>query len=365
MMTVRTICVKLAPTAEQARAMDATRIAFASACNMAMKACLRLNTSNRFTVHKDIYQAIRAEIGLSANLVIRAIARACAATKNASFSPTSVSYDQRIFSFCEKDWTFSLKTTVKRERITASLSEYQQKALAGQRPTSATLVRRGRDYYLHVQVKAEGPCPVAPTDVLGVDLGIINIATDSDGNRYSGKAVERSRRKHNLQRKRLQRRNTRGAKKKLRRVAGKESRFRRHENHVISKRIVESAKRTVRGISLEDLRGIRGRVTARGGDARNRLSGWSFYQLRTFIEYKARVAGVAVFTVSSRNTSRTCSECGHCERANRKGQERFSCKVCGHEANADENAARNIRALGIYNLPIGLTGVSQVGNPPG
>jgi len=196
-------------------------------------------------------------------------------------------------------------------------------------------------------------------------MGVVNIATDSDGNRYSGKAVERSRRKHNLQRKRLQRRNTRGAKKKLKRVAGKETRFRRHENHVISKRIVESAKRTARGIALEDLKGIRGRVTARGGDARNRLSGWSFHQLRTFIEYKARFAGVTVVTVSPRNTSRTCSSCGHCEKANRDSQERFLCKVCGHEANADENAARNIRALGIYNLPTGLTGVSQVGNPPG
>jgi len=353
---VRTICVKLAPTAEQAKAIDATRIAFASACSRAAEACRRLNTSNKFAIQKDVYHAIRAELGLSSNMVICAIARACRAAKNASFAPTSVSYNQRIFSFRESDWTFGLKMTCKRERITASLGEHQRKALAGQKPTSATLVRRGRDYYLHVQVKRESPASGAPTDVLGVDMGIVNIATDSDGNRYSGKAVERCRRKHNLQRKRLQRRNTKGAKKKLKRVAGKESRFRRHENHVISKRVVESAKRTVRGIALEDLKGIRGRVTARGGDARNRLSVWSFHQLRTFIEYKAMFAGVTVVTVNPRNTSRTCSSCGHCEKANRNGQERFSCKVCGHEANADENAARNIRALGICNLPTGLAG---------
>jgi putative transposase len=102
------------------------------------------------------------------------------------------------------------------------------------------------------------------THLSRVDLGIANIATDSDPDSepHSGKAVDDIRRKHNLQRKRLQRRSTKGAKKKLRRVAQKESRFRRHENHCITKRIVETAQRTARGIVLEDLEGLRARVTA-------------------------------------------------------------------------------------------------------
>jgi IS605 OrfB family transposase len=356
---VRTICVKLAPTPEQVIALNATLVAFADASNRVVEVCRTLSTTSKYTVQTNAYDDLRRETGLSSNLVIRAIARTCGALKvveNPRFAPTSVSYDQRIFSFRESDWTFSLTTTTGRVRVVGTLGTFQQTALAGQKPTSATLVKRGCVFYLHIQVKASIPKPEAPTDVLGVDLGIANVATDSDGKRYTGKAVEKIRRKHNLQRKRLQCRGTKGAKKKLQRVSGKEARFRRHENHVISKRIVETAKRTGRGIALEDLQGIRDRVTARGGDARNRLSGWAFYQLRTFIEYKAAWTGVGVVTVNPRNTSRTCAACGHCEKANRKSQDTFLCKACGHNAHADENAARNIRALGICNLPTELAG---------
>jgi putative transposase len=144
----------------------------------------------------------------------------------------------------------------------------------------------------------------------------------------------------------------------LKRVARKEARFRRHQNHVISKRIVESARRTGRGIALEDLEGIRARVTARGGDARHRLSGWAFDQLGSFLGYKARLAGIPVVLVDPRDTSRTCAKCGHCEKANRRGQGEFSGKACGHEDHADRNAARNIRALAVAKPATGLATVT-------
>jgi IS605 OrfB family transposase len=216
------------------------------------------------------------------------------------------------------------------------------------------LVYRGGKWYLLVTVDVPETSPIDAVDFLGVDLGIKNIATDSDGNRHSGKDTERIRRKHNLQRKRLCRKGTKGARKKIKRMQDKEARFRRHQNHIISKAIVESAKRTDRGIALEDLDGIRERVTARGGDGRNRLSGWAFAQLGGFIGYKARLAGVPVVHVDPRDTSRTCAECGHCEKGNRKSQGEFSCKACGHEAHADANAARNIRALALAKRATGL-----------
>jgi IS605 OrfB family transposase len=97
------------------------------------------------------------------------------------------------------------------------------------------------------------------------------------------------------------------------------------------------------GIALEDLSGIRERTRARGGDARNRLSGWAFAQLGAFIAYKAQLAGVPVVHVDPRYTSQTCPECGHRDRSNRKSQSEFRCKGCGHEDHADINAARNIR----------------------
>jgi putative transposase len=131
----------------------------------------------------------------------------------------------------------------------------------------------------------------------------------------------------------------------MRRVGNKEARFRRHQNHVISKKIVETAKRTGRGIALEDLEGISGRVSVRR-EQRARLKGWAFFQLRSFVEYKARLAGVPVIFVDPANTSRTCPECGHCEKANRKTRDRFECRHCRHSDEADKNAARNIRTKG-------------------
>jgi IS605 OrfB family transposase len=207
------------------------------------------------------------------------------------------------------------------------------------------VLREDGKWFLLVTADLPEGDPTPTTDFIGVDLGVADIATDSDGNRHSGEAVEKVRRKHNLQRKRLQRKGTKGAKKKLKRIARKEARFRKHENHVVSKAIVENARGTGRGIALEDLKGIRDRITARGSDARNRLSGWSFGQLYAFLSYKSELAGVPVVTVDPRNTSRTCSACGHCEKANRKSRSEFRCKACGHESHADVNAALNIRAL--------------------
>jgi transposase len=70
--------------------------------------------------------------------------------------------------------------------------------------------------------------------------------------------------------------------------------------------------------------------------------------LRQFITYKAKLAGVPVILIDPKNTSRTCSFCGHCEKANRKNQSEFVCKKCRHSENADFNAAKNIRNLGLH-----------------
>jgi IS605 OrfB family transposase len=227
------------------------------------------------------------------------------------------------------------------------MGKYQAEKFTHARGQADLVLRKDGKWFLLVTVDLPEGAPTPTTDFIGVDLGIANIATDSDGTTYSGRAVEEVRRKHNLQRKRLQRKGTKGAKKKLVRVAKKEARFRKHVNHVVSKAIVGNARGTGRGIALEDLKGIRERTTARGGDARNRLSGWSFGQLHAFLAYKAEAAGIPVVGVNPRQTSQTCAECGHRERSNRKSRSEFRCKACGHESHADTNAARNIRALAV------------------
>jgi putative transposase len=75
------------------------------------------------------------------------------------------------------------------------------------------------------------------------------------------------------------------------------------------------------------------------------MNGWAFLQLREFIEYKSVIAGVPVVLVDPRNTSRTCPECDHCEKANRKSQSEFECRSCGHRSHADLAGARNVAFL--------------------
>src|SRR5262249_48348767 len=134
---------------------------------------------------------------------------------------------------------------------------------------------------------------------------------------------------------------TKAAKRRLKRMAGKEARFRRWVNHNVAKRLVAHAKDTKAALGLEDLTHIRGRMTVRKGQ-RSEHHSWSFRQLQAFISYKAQRAGVPVICVDPRNTSRTCAQCGFVDKRNRRSQAEFSCIRCGHTAHADLNAARTL-----------------------
>lgn len=117
-----------------------------------------------------------------------------------------------------------------------------------------------------------------------------------------------------------------------------------------AKRIVRHAKDTMAVIVLEDLTHIRDRMTVRRKQ-RAKQHNWSFSQLRQFISYKAKLAGVPVVLVDPRNTSRTCNRCGFVSKRNRKSQAEFSCIRCGHKAHADITAARNLATRGAVTRP--------------
>jgi IS605 OrfB family transposase len=206
----------------------------------------------------------------------------------------------------------------------------------------ADLVWRAGVYYLHITQSREAPPEAEPTGgTLGVDLGIANLATDSEGEHFTGKIVHLVRNRYHLRRQRLQKVCTRNAKRRIRRMGQREARFQRDTNHCISKKLVHKAAVARKAIALEDLSGIRERTTVRRVHRYERHS-WAFFQLRQYIAYKSVQAGLPVYLVDPRNTSRTCSRCGHCEKANRKSQAEFLCQRCGFAANADDNAALNI-----------------------
>ena len=357
-----TIQLRLLPDDGQKALLIATMERFNAAASFAAKAGFEAEVFSQPSIHKRAYQEIRKRFGLSAQMAVRAIGKAVEVFKRDKtvcpvFKPHgAVTYDERILGFKGLD-KVSLWALTGRMVLPLTYGEYQGERfdrIKGQ----CDLVYRGGKFFLFATVDVPDRAPIEVKDFLGVDLGIARIATDSDGDAHSGKPVDDVRRKHNFQRKRLQRKGTKGAKKKLKRVAGQEARFRAHTNHVVSKVIVGKAKDTGRGIAVEDLGGIRDRLPVWAEDAHNRLSGWSFAQLVGFLSYKARLAGVPVVQVDPRDTSRTCNACGHCEKENRTSQAKFSCKACGHAAHADVNAARNIRAQGIRKLPSELAGLT-------
>jgi putative transposase len=199
-------------------------------------------------------------------------------------------------------------------------------------------------FYLIVVVDALDKSEYDPVGVLGIDLGIVNLAVDSDRQIFESSKVEKTRKHYNERRSGLQKIGTRSAKRKLKKLSGKERRFKKDTNHIISKKIVSKAKGTARAIGIEDLTNIRTRVTVKGNkEKRDRHSKWAFAELREFMTYKARKEGVPLLKpVKSKNTSRQCSSCGYIDKRNRKNQNDFECLQCHYKEMADYVAAKNI-----------------------
>ena len=205
----------------------------------------------------------------------------------------------------------------------------------------ADLVWRRGTYYLNVTQSKDTPEQIETDETLGIDLGIVNLATDSEGETFSGANVHEVRMRYQKRRQILQRVGTRSAKRHLNKMSGREKRFQKNTNHCLSTTLVHKAVHTRKALALEDLTGIRARGTVRRANRSERHC-WAFYQLRIFLAYKAAWAGVPMRFIDPRNTSRTCSQCGHCEKANRHSQSSFTCQQCGFCLNADYNAAINI-----------------------
>ena len=337
--------VKLRPTSEQRLALAETLQVTNAACNFLSALAWEQATFRRYPLHRLAYRQVREQFKLSAQMTVRAIAKVADAYRmdrkamRRFRSTGAVSYDARALRYL-KDTRVSIWTSQGRQTIPYVCGGQHRELLKRQKGESDLVFRDG-EFYLMATCEVDEPEPVEHDDVLGVDLGIVNIAVDSDALSYSGAHVRKLRERHAKLRAKLQRKGTNSAKRLLRKRRRKESRFARDVNHCISKEITRKAECTNRGIALEDLQGIRRRAKATKGQRRE-LSSWSFYQLRMFIEYKARLAGVSVILVNPRNTSQTCPECGFISKRNRPGRDWFCCIRCSHSGDADHIAAINI-----------------------
>lgn len=366
MKQVLTIVCKLKPTTEQVAKIEATLKAFADACNY-INSTVNPKLTNNVRIQTLIYEPVREQFGLASNLTIRAINRVAVNRKTAKkddkpvlkFKPTSADYDARVFSFREKDWTVSLTLNGGRERFQLHLGNYQLGKLKGSSPTSATLAKhQNGSYSVNIQVKSDALLPEFTDKVIGVDLGRTDIAVTSEGDKHSGKQITQTRNKYSKTRASVQRKSAKGTRESRRschrllaRLSGREKKFQSWHSHSISRQLVEQAKATNSAIALEDLAGIRKRTNQqpRSKNERRLSNNWAFYQLRSYIEYKAIGAGVKVFLIPPAYTSKTCHQCNHIHsnpnESYRYGKY-FHCGHCGWSGDADLNGAKNIQKWG-------------------
>jgi IS605 OrfB family transposase len=351
--------IKLNPTQEQHAALLATLAEANAACDAISSMAWHAREFRRIPLQKLSYHQVKDSFRLGAQVLIRCIAKVADAytlDRNVlrTFRPHgAIAFDDRNLSWYTDRGAVSIWTVAGRQHIPYSLGKQQRTLLPYRRGESDLVYHKGAFYLLAV---CEVPEPDAQQmdGVLGVDLGIVNLATDSDGESHSGEPVDRNRQWYARRRAALQAVGTPSARRRLRKLAGRQRRLQKDTNHRISKRLVAKAERTKRAIAVEELTHIRQRTRASGPAQRARHSNWAFAQLRQFISYKAVLAGVPVMAVDPRNTSRTCSVCGHCEKANRRAQAAFCCVVCGHQAPADVNAAINIRDRATCQMAYGV-----------
>ena len=180
--------------------------------------------------------------------------------------------------------------------------------------------------------------------LLGIDRGLSHMAVLSDGTFFSSKKANAGQRRYLHNRKTAQVKGTPSARRRLKRMGGREQRFNQDVNHCVTKRIANGIGSV---FILELLRNIRAK--RRGRKMNKRLASWPFYQFEQFLTYKAQALGKSVVYVDARYTSQECSRCHHIERKNRKGAV-FHCCSCGNHMHADVNAAINIRERYLLSL---------------
>ncbi len=298
-----------------------------------------LRIRNNIQLHPFVYFELR-KIGLPSQLSISCIKQACGILKKAKSKPfiktASIRYNSpRSFSF--KNNILSIGTICGRIKIKIKIPDYALKYFNELVLRESLLTKSFKgNYYFTFTFLKEVPANLNLQErVLGIDLGINNLAVTSDKQFFNSSKIKQAKRKFKFLRSKLQAKGTRSTKRLLKKISGKERRFMSWINHNISKEIVSSF--TGNKIVMENLKGIR--KIHRGRKMNYWISNWSFFQLQKFIEYKANFKGIEVVRVKPNYTSQICSKCG--KLGSRSGSS-FVCFHCGYSLNSDLNASQNL-----------------------
>src|SRR6266566_1802067 len=386
MKQMLTAKLKLHTTPEQFQALRQTQLAYRNGLNSVSRYAFEHGKmSSGRALQRDCYDDIRAEFGLPAQMACN-VPRQVGATYKALWTKVKQNAAARKVGWTKKRYKgldnppkYISPTLTYNYKYDYSFKEHQQVSvltLDGRvivfytgKDSHVALIQHGasigaaklwydrpkNQFYLLVSLEVEvaDPTPETHTSVVGVDVGqrylAVTATPKNDASFYSGKQVRAKADHYARLRKRLQKKGTRSATRRLIVISGRERRLKQERNHLISRRIVNAHPHSI--IGLEDLTHIRGRTNRKHGKqasqkqrrANRHASNWAFAELHGYIAYKATLAGGLAVKVDANYTSKACPMCGYTSDGNRpnKGLQ-FVCQRCHYTLHADLVGARNV-----------------------
>ncbi len=394
-MIVKTMKLHINVTQEDKCLLEELTCKYSEACTKLSEYVFRHGFPLNFMVLQDaMYQSIREEFGLKSQMTISACKTVTARYKTVQEQlfqkpykwkdeKDNYHYERRTLEWLSKpiqfgrpqadlvrnrDYSFvvdkktnvqslSLNTLSKRIKVSFDAPEYFDKYFDGtwQFGTGKIVSLLG-EWYFHIPVSKEIDETFdkeKPLHVVGIDRGLRFILTTYDekgkSTFISGKKVMRTREKYNRVRAELQAKGTKSAKRRLKKLSGRENRWMNDVNHRLSKTLVDTYGSETLFV-IEDLQNVsfsEKNLSKKTNTGRNALRSWTFYQLEQFLTYKANEVGSYVLKVPADYTSQRCPKCGRILKENRHHDiHMYTCDACGYQSNDDRIGAMNLQMLG-------------------
>ena len=367
---VRTVRVKLNVPDERCNDLHQTKDQFLHCANTTAEWAWRhpndYCVTSKQNAENALYEQLRNETALTANLVQKGIRRAIEATKSGvarlkkgdntsqpHFDAWSVVYDKRSATF-HRDHV-SLSTVNGRVECEYVLPDDSEGTPIGEyllnedyefRMSTLQYDRHAESFYLHARMRrTTDEQSTAPSDakhrtVLGVDLNVDGSLAVTSTGAFIGNADEMNHQRREFEKTRgsMQQTGTRSAHLSMQSMDDREHRWMQDELHRASNQILEEARdHGCTHVAFENLTGIRKRMAGA-----KRFHAWAFRRLFEYVEYKAEIFGLGVEQVSPAYTSQRCSSCGFTHETNRWSKHGFKCQKCEYELNANYNASKNV-----------------------
>ena len=351
--------IRLFPTSEQARQLDACASAFARTASYVARA--EACSKDRIKAQKiqdRHYQEIRDMFGLKSQ-------QTCSVCKTVAAAYTSIQSNKHNRSktpefkhaffeavrgrdYTLKDGKASLNTLeAQRVKIPYKAAPQHAELIKQGKLGTAKVFKRHNKHYMHIPVAIEVEEPTryreGETIIVGIDRGIRFLMTcyDSLGRTtfFDGKEVLERRKQYKAKRSELQKKGTPSARRRLKAMGSRENRWMSDVNHCLSKALVETYPAGTIFV-LEDLSGIRGSLVKAKRNERYERVSWAYADFEAKLRYKAQRAGQRVVLVNPAFSSQECPKCGHVARENRnKRRHVFECVKCRYTSNDDRTAA--------------------------